>query len=551
MAIILAVCGIFVSNIFLHKDDESGTAIHIAMDYYGTIDFETGDTLDDNEWLDLIKRELGLDIVVDYALPTSQYETKTNTVVAAGSLSDMFKINVNQFNTLNKADMICDNLADVFDKYASEGLKKALGWDDTLKQNSENFKKWVVNGKLAAIPKTTTTYSNCWVLFIRKDWLDLIDEDVPQTLDDVEVILRKFKDNGLGKGLGLNEELLYTNAGSANFVFNAYGAYPSMFVEKDGKKDFGFLQSECKDALARLRSWYQQGLIYSFFDTTKPDAIGQKVASGEIGMIYGDMSIPLWKLGSCVTTISGAEFVCVPAVSLDGTAPTYVGINSTGNEGYVVSKKYGHPENLVKMLNLYYEQMYGESGDFDRYSKFYEAFPFVMEPSDKNYNQYLEVKEALDYDRKKENFESFDYSDKNADFKYFTLNGEGKSYYRNIKDYLCNGISNNGENWAITRIFYDYAADDGLTKISGEKGYDCSFSVIDYYAQNGYIKINAYLGVDTDAYSKYRRTIESEISQMFKAIIKGGQPLDYFDKVVNKLNNGYAKTVLEEINAQR
>ena len=551
LSIIVVVIGILIANIFLNGGNKShADAIHVAMDYYGTIDFEPGDTIADNAWLDLIKSELGYDVVIDYALPTSQYETKTNTVVAAGSISDILKININQFSMLNKAGMICDNLAEVFDKYASDGLKVALGWDETLKENSENFKKWVVDGKLTAIPKSTTIYSNCWVLYIRKDWLDIIKEDVPQTLEDIEVILRKFKENGLGKGLALNDEILYTNAGSPNFVFNAYGAYPSMFVEKDGKIDFGFLQSECKDALKRLRSWYQQGLIYSYFDTTKPDAIGQKVASGDIGMIYGDMSIPLWKLGSCMTTIEGSEFVCVPAVSLDGSTPTYVGIPSTGSEGYVVSKEFGHPECLVKMLNIYYEQMYGETGDFDRFSEFYEAFPCVIEPTDKNYNQYLQVKEALDNDRKQTDFNAFDYSTENESFKYFSLNGEGKSYYRNIKDYLCNGISGNGENWAITRIFYDYGDENGLTKLNGDKGYDCSFSVIDYYAKNNYIKINAYLGVDTESYSKYRRSLESEVSQMFKAVIKGDKPLSYFDEVVNKLRNGYAKNVLEEINMQ-
>lgn len=58
-----------------------------------------------------------------------------------------------------------------------------------------------------------------------------------------------------------------------------------------------------------------------------------------------------------------------------------------------------------------------------------------------------------------------------------------------------------------------------------------------------------YTGVDTDTYSKYRRTLESNVSQMLKFIIKGDRGLDYFDTQVANMRSGTAGIILNEINA--
>jgi len=552
LLIILSLTSIFLLNVILKKEKVLSTETKVAMSYYGNLDFtDKNDTVESNIFTRLIKETYGFDIKYDFAVPTSQYETKINTSIASGSIPDMFSININQFSVLTKADLVYDDLTEIFDKTASDDLKKALGWDNTLKENSPNFKKWCVNGKLKAIPGSTEIYSNCWVLYIRKDWLDIIGEDTPKTLDDVEIILTKFKDNNLGKGLGLNEDILYTNSGSANFVFNAYDAYPTLFVDDgNGGVNFGFLESNCKSALSRLRSWYSQGLIYSGFSTISNDIIGQKCASGDCGMIYGIMSIPLWKLESCVSTINGSDFIVCKAPSLDGTSNTKVGVTQTNTSAYVIKKNYESPERLIQMMNLYYELIYSENGRYDEFNDFSEAYPFKFEPMNKNYNQYLAVKEALEHDLLNGDFNTVDLNIKNDNYKYFNLNGEAKYYYRNVRDYLLNGTDKDGLNWALTRIFYGYQDKNGKTMADGNTGFDSCFSVIDSYIKNDSILITKYEGVDTETYSKYRRTIESKINQMFKMIIIGEKPLSYFDQVVDELKNGYCKTILEEINAE-
>ncbi|MBO5726453.1 MAG: hypothetical protein J6S00_05275, partial [Clostridia bacterium] len=99
-----------------------------------------------------------------------------------------------------------------------------------------------------------------------------------------------------------------------------------------------------------------------------------------------------------------------------------------------------------------------------------------------------------------------------------------------------------------TRIFYSYEDENGLTMVNGKKGYDCAHSVIEYYYDNDLIERSLYVGVDTETYSKYRRTLESNVSQMLKFIIKGEQPLSYFDQQVDNMKKGTAGIILNEIN---
>ncbi len=556
VSIVLILTGAFTANVIFRGSDGGGTT-RIALSYFATTTFPDGQSATDNVWIDMIKEELGFDVTFDYALPTSQYETRTNTVIGEGNIPDMFQININQVSMLNKSGLIYDDLTDVYDKHASKLTKEKMGWDDEKKGNSPNFKMWMIDGKLKAIPYINSESDSAFVMYMRKDWLDAVGEDAPRTIEDLEIVLTKFKEEGLGKGLGLNEDILFSNAGSANLIFNAYGAYPSFFVEGDnGKADFGFFRPETKEALKLMRSWYSKGLIYSEFATTTQDTLGQKIANGEIGVWYGTMSLPLWKTSSSVANINGCDWVCVPAPSLSLASPTKIGVNASSSTSYVVKRSYSNPERLVQMINLYMENMYGSEGDFEALTDIANAYPFRTDAEYNNLYAYKEVKKALDADVNTSWFRSFASDqkpeawtgDQTAMPKYFSLNSEQQFYYRNARNFILEGTDDMAKNWAYTRIFYSYEDENGLTMVNGKKGYDCAHSVIEYYYDNDLIERSLYVGVDTETYSKYRRTLESNVSQMLKFIIKGEQPLSYFDQQVDNMKKGTAGIILNEIN---
>lgn len=551
-SIIVVLSAIFALNAVFKKTGASDNECHITMDYYGNVMFEGNDDFTNNVWLRMIKDKYEFTPVIDSAVSTTDYETKLNIAIGANNLSDVFSMNINQFSGLVKNNQIYDDLTDVYDKYASDEVKEAMGWDKELKQYSPTFSKWVVDGKLRAVPVTSSYYQSCYVLYIRKDWLNTIGYDSPRTLDDLETILFKFKDKGLGKGLALNQDILYSNAGSANFLFNAFQSYPTLFVyDENGKVDFGYLRPETKTALEKLQYWYSNGLIYPEFAQTTAETIGNKVASGDIGVIYGDMSLPVWRFDTCVQNFPEADFVCVPAPDFSLSKPTKVGLSGSGSTAYVVKKGYAHPERLFQMMNLYYDSMFGVNGDFERFNKFNEANPVAFEPADKNYFRTKEVKAAVDADINTPQF-----NDPNIDFKttsedlsglkYTALNTETKYYYRNVRDFFLHGkLYNGGANWAYTRIFYAYEHPDGLTMVNGKTGFDSSFSAIDKYADNDLVITTLYDGVDTPSYSNNRRTIETKILDTMIKIIRG-QDSSLFDKTVASLQ-AWVQPVLQEI----
>ncbi len=552
-SIIVALVAIFAVNIVIHQKKNNDNETHISMDYYGNSLFEGDDNYQDNVWLRMIKEQLGFTPVIDTAVSTTDYETKINIAIGANNISDMFSINLNQFNSLVTNDQIYDDLTNVFDNYASDELKEAMGWEAELKQNSPAFKKWTINKKLKAIPTSSIDYAACPVLYIRKDWLDIIGYDAPKTLDELERILFKFKENNLGKGLSACKDILFSNAGSLDLIFNAYGSYPTLFKRNsDGSLAFGFEGEETKRALDRMQYWYSNGLIYPQFAQTNSETIGNKIASSELGIIYGDMSIPLWRCNTCVSKYLESDFICVPAPALNANTPTKVGVKNTGSEAYVVKKNYKHPERLIQMMNLYYHSMFSNEGDFERFNKFCQAYPIWMEPVDKNYFRSKEVKAAIDNDRNSEVFkdESIDFKDVNKEIisglKYNDICDEAKYYYRNIREYFLYGQQHNaGNNWAYTRIFYSYEDENGLTMVNGNKGFDSSFSAIDKYADNSLVVHSIYEGVDTPSYSANRRMIETKIEETMIKIIQGSASSN-MDKVVNQISK-WTTPVLEEI----
>lgn len=557
VSIVMALTLGFLTNILVRSSGGQSGATRIALSYFATTTFPDGQSATDNVWVDMIKEELGFEVAFDYALPTSQYETRTNTVIGDGDIPDMFQININQISLLERAGLIYDDLTSVYENNASALTKEKMGWDDTLKGNSPNFKMWMIDGKLKAIPYLNSESDSAYVMYIRKDWLDKVGEDSPQTIEDLEIVLTKFKENGLGKGLGLNEDILFTNAGSANFIFNMYGAYPSFFVEdENGKADFGFFRPEMKDALKLMRNWYSKGLIYQEFATTTSDTLGQKIANGEIGIWYGTMSLPLWKTASSVANIEGCDWVCVPAPALDKDTPTKIGVNAASSTSYVVKKGYKNPERLIQMINLFMENMYGEEGNFEELTDIANAYPFRTDAQYNNLYAYKDVKAAMDADRNSDWFTSFASDEKPpvwtgdaaAAPKYYSVNSEQQFYYRNARNFLLEGKDSQGKNWAYTRIFYSYEDENGLTMLNGKKGFDCAHSVIEYYYDNDLIERSLYTGVDTETYAKYRRTLESNISQMLKFIIKGEHSLSYFDQQVAGMRKGTAGIVVKEIN---
>ena len=97
------------------------------------------------------------------------------------------------------------------------------------------------------------------------DWMS------PSTIEDMEKIMKAFIEedpDGDGQddtiGMVVLSEVYGgypNNTFGIDNVFTAFGAYPGVWIDKDGKAVYGSVQEEMKEPLQLLNRWYNEGLI--------------------------------------------------------------------------------------------------------------------------------------------------------------------------------------------------------------------------------------------------------------------------------------------------
>lgn len=100
--------------------------------------------------------------------------------------------------------------------------------------------------------------------FIRQDWLDALDLEVPTTVDEYYNVLKAFKTRD-PNGNGKNDEIpFFDRATKGKEVFRLvtlWGGHSEEFYVKNNKVKYSFMQPEFKDGFVNLAKWYEEGLI--------------------------------------------------------------------------------------------------------------------------------------------------------------------------------------------------------------------------------------------------------------------------------------------------
>lgn len=101
-------------------------------------------------------------------------------------------------------------------------------------------------------------------LWLRQDWLDALELDVPVTFDDMEEVLTAFKNEYNPK-----MPLLLTSDGYfSSFVLMGGYDVSAGFYNQDGVVKYGPIEDGMRDYLEMMHRWYEEGLITSDFIST-------------------------------------------------------------------------------------------------------------------------------------------------------------------------------------------------------------------------------------------------------------------------------------------
>ena len=337
-----------------------------------------GDTYEDNGYTRYLKKQLNIQNKdVFEAGENDNYQETVSMTIASRELPDVMVVNdMDMLQLLVDNDLI-EYLTQVYEDCTSSRIK-----DIYNSYGSEILDNVTFDGKLMALPETNIDDgpSLCW---LRKDWMDKLGLDAPETVEDVENIVHEFvqKDpggNGKGETVGLvcDDELTggcgYSYEYQNDIIFASFGAFPKQWIyNKDGEVVYGSVQNEAKAALGKLRQMYQQGTLDNNFLMRESSNIIELIVSGKCGSFFGPWWSPNNPLMSAMQKNPNAEWQPY-LIQTDKDGQTSFASQNPNDKYVVVRKGYKHPEIVMKIVSVLFDDLRYDEEDVREMERYYQ-----------------------------------------------------------------------------------------------------------------------------------------------------------------------------------
>ena len=339
--------------------------------------FAPGESIDDNLHTRFMKSYLNIEFVNKWVEGGNKIGEKVNLDIASNDLPDFVQVSMEQLTRMMKNDQL-EDVTDVWDNYALPGLKENMGY-----QNNIAFAPATKDGRIYGIPLPYDMGNSVALMYIRTDWLDAVNRDVPKTIDELDALVRAFAledpdGNGKKDTFAVSFEQGSPNGGAGalpggmtlDAVAAGFGVYPGLWLPRTATQSpdtlsYGSLDDKMLDVLRMFQAWYKLGAIDPEFAIKDLPRVADDVAAGKIGIVFGPFHYPLWPLRQALERNGAADWTVAPIPTLSGeeAAPKAMPF---ANNWVVVKKGFKHPEALVKALNATYmmQANIGEPGRF-------------------------------------------------------------------------------------------------------------------------------------------------------------------------------------------
>ncbi len=495
-----------IAPVFLNQFDEN----EIPNLYYTKRQIEETNITVDYQW---------------YAPATAEdADQKTSMAIASGEIPDFMIVDRAQLALLAKTDLLNKELEPLWDAYASDTVKQ---W--TTAEGPDLWESLRYDGKIIALPNVGGSVDQGELVWIRKDWLDKLNLEIPTNMDELYDCMTAFKTqdpdgNGQDDTIGMTvHKGIFNGPGTGDVIglFNSFGAYPNIWVEDgNGGIQYGTTTEGAKEALQWMAKAYQEGLIEQDFSAMDENKAAEASVSGRSGVQWGAMWNHMWPLQSTVDNNNEAEWIALPVLPAHAGETAHpqasIGINGL----FVISKKCEHPEAVIKLLNFWAETQLLPKEEMDKYmlpdDSGIMSFPqhYVMlktwNPL-KNLEAHHHVCEALEK------------NDPSA------LNGEELGYYNDCAAYLEGDLSKSGS-----------------YKTFGP-GYS-SYSALDTYFNEKLYTYNCFTTADTPAMQQKQSTVNDKIVEYYTQVIMGIKTIDDWDAFMKEANALGLEEITNEAN---
>lgn len=330
-----------------------------------------GDTFEDNAYTRYVKERLNISIVDAFEANGDDYNRQVSLAMAGDDLPDIMMVtNWKDLRELVENDMVAD-LTDVYERYASEKLRTVYeSYDDVFEGGAMG--KVTFEGRIYGMPDAQGD-SGPNVAWIRTDWTDKLgisvdpDGDGCLTIEEFKNIAQQFAEKdpgGTGKPVGIPIQPMPTSADNDGGSFtltglaNAFGAFPKRWQQgKDGEIIYGTMTEETKAFLTEMADWYQEGIIDPQCGTRTWDDCMSLLVNNQAGIVFGQWHMPDWAFTQVKTKNPECEFKCFAIA--DGTGNVNSMHVAPIGKYMVVSKECPHPEALIKLMNIFYDEISG------------------------------------------------------------------------------------------------------------------------------------------------------------------------------------------------
>lgn len=489
-----------------------------------------GDTYEDNAYTRLLEKELEIEIINEFEAEGEDYDRQVALATSSGEMPHTMGVSEEELKDLYESDLIAD-ISDVFDEYASDYIKELYNSYDVNPLDAVEF-----DGGMYGIPHVINVTPSQMV-WIRQDWLEelnIYDEDNKGVLSlaELEDIAKTFmlEDPGnTGKPVGISfvdwlNEPNYGGTFTMTAIASVFEAYPKNWIEdENGKITNGSLAPEMKDALEFLKGWFDEGILDPQYGTRSWDDIMGLAVSEQTGIVTGAWHMPDWGLNNVYEM--NPEAVFKPYVIVDEDNKINIANMDPKGSIQVVSKDFKHPELIIEMVNILYDDIKNESN-------LEEVYPEVHE--------YQAL--AVDESTRPLNIDILSYSSELDDYAEIKRVVTGEAEIDDLDD---------ARNKTLVKSISEYdidSADNSMTSWSNYHSRMKGLELGEYLRDNNFFnwKEPIFFG-KTPAIEQYGGNLGSMEDEEFVKIITGEEPIEHFDTFVEMWHEQGGNEILSEI----
>lgn len=237
---------------------------YMSKDLYSDADFAS-------LWVDMFEADTGVKMEAT-AIPSNGWEDKVTASFMSGQLPDVARLPSNLYPFVKQELLL------PLDEY----IENNPAIKQILEDNPGSVEPFKFFGETYGISISNAKYMTIW---IRQDWLDKLNMDMPANKDEFIEMLRAFRDNDLD-GNGKNDTIPLTMPATLQpmDMFAAFFGTRNEVYMKDGKAVVPFRTEEYKEFMEFMKALYDEGLIDKEIPTnTSYGTIREKFNTGVAG----------------------------------------------------------------------------------------------------------------------------------------------------------------------------------------------------------------------------------------------------------------------------